>query len=128
MAWMDSILGPNENENPENNQDNTNNTNNSSNEQITDKDIAMDMLTSSKGDIGQLTKAITESTNPQLRLTLTNQLNSAINSHFRLSDMAIKKGWYEAHTCPTELINKDLGEFQGMKLQQQSMQNSQNMQ
>lgn len=127
MAWMDSILGTNDNENPENNENN-NNANNATNQQVTDKDIAMDMLTSSKGDIGQLSKAITESTNPQLRLTLTNQLNSAINSHFRLSDMAIKKGWYVAHTCPTELINKDLGEFQGIKLQEQNMQNSQNMQ
>jgi len=127
MAWMDSILGPDEKENPENNQDN-NNTNNATNQQITDKDIAMDMLSGSKADIGQLSKAITESTNPQLRLTLTNQLNSAINSHFRLTDMAIKKGWYEAHSCPTELINKDLGEFQGVKAQEQAIQNSQNMQ
>lgn len=137
MAWMDSILNDSDNKSSSSGKNSnskgsmsssssggSNSASSGGNTQITDKDIAMDMLSMSKGDIEQLGKAITETTNPQLRLTLTNQLSSAINSHFRLSDMAMKKGWYDAKTCPTQLINQDLGEFQGIKLQQQASQQS----
>ncbi|WP_461613233.1 spore coat protein [Clostridium sp. Marseille-QA1073] len=73
-----------------------------------DKDIALSALTASKADISSLSKAIPEATNPQLRQMLTSQLNSCINDHFKLSDMAISKGWYPAYATPEEQLKNDL--------------------
>jgi len=53
-------------------------------------------------------KVIWKVTNPQLRQMLTSQLNSCINDHFKLSDMAISKGWYPAYATPEEQLKNDL--------------------
>ncbi|WP_027624193.1 spore coat protein [Clostridium lundense] len=73
-----------------------------------DKDIALDTLAASKTDISLLSKAIPETTNPQLRQMLTAQLNSCIADHFKLSDMAIHKGWYPAYSSPQDQLRNDL--------------------
>lgn len=75
---------------------------------LTDKDIALDLMADSKATIAVLAKALTETTNPQLRDTLRNQLTACVNSHYRLSDIAIGKGWYDAYTDPKQQLQQDL--------------------
>lgn len=71
------------------------------------RDIALGALSSSKADISMLSKVIPEVTNPQLRQMLTSQLNNCINDHFKLSDMAMNKGWYPAYSSPEEQLKND---------------------
>jgi similar to spore coat protein len=97
MSWLSNFL------------DEDSNNNKSS---LADKELALDLLTTSKNDITMLSKAITEAANPQLRQILTNQLNASINDHFTLSDMAIQKGWYNAFASPGQQIKQDLQEAQ----------------
>lgn len=59
---------------------------------LTEKDIALDLMISSKTAITTLTKVLAETTNSQLRDTLKNELTTCVNSHYRLSDIAINKG------------------------------------
>lgn len=75
---------------------------------LTEKDIALDLITSSKATITTLAKTLTETTNPQLRNTLKNQLTACVNSHYRLSDIAISKGWYNANEDPQKQLQQDL--------------------
>lgn len=78
------------------------------NTKLTEKDIALDLMTSSKAGITTLTKVLTETTNSQLRNTLMSELTTCVNSHYRLSDMAISKGWYNAHATPDQQLQQDL--------------------
>jgi similar to spore coat protein len=78
------------------------------NNAMTEKDIALDLITSSKTTITTLTKVLTETTNPQLRNTLKNQLNACVNSHYKLSDISISKGWYNAYDNPQQQLEQDL--------------------
>lgn len=78
---------------------------------LTEKDVAMDLLTSSKATVTTLAKAITETTNPALRDTFRNQLTACVNSHCRLSDIAISKGWYNAYATPEQQLQNDLSEI-----------------
>jgi similar to spore coat protein len=75
---------------------------------LTEKDIAIDLITSSKATIATLAKAVSETTNPQLREVLKNQLTACVNSHHRLSDIAISKGWYNADTNPQQQLQNEL--------------------
>lgn len=78
------------------------------NNQLTDKDIAADMMASSKATITALAHTLTEATNPQIRETLRNQLTASLNSHYRLSDIAIAKGWYDAYTEPEQQLRQNI--------------------
>lgn len=80
----------------------------SKNNALTEKDIALDLMASSKGTISTLSKALTETTNSELRETLKNELTACVNSHNRLSDIAISKGWYNAHENPEQQIQNEL--------------------
>jgi similar to spore coat protein len=93
MSWISNFLE----------EDNKNNS-------LADKELAQDMLTSSKADIDMLSKAVAEAANPQLRQILTNQLNSCINDHFQISDLSVQKGWYNAFASPGQQIKQDLQE------------------
>lgn len=84
------------------------------NSSLADKELALDMLTSSKADIAMLSKAVSEAANPQLRQILTNQLNSCINDHFQISDLAVQKGWYNAFASPGQQIKQDLQEAEAI--------------
>jgi spore coat protein CotF len=53
--------------------------------------------------------AISESTNPQLRIMLSTKLNTAIAEHHRLSDIAMK---YAAHDDPLQQL---IGDYQDSK-------------
>jgi similar to spore coat protein len=78
------------------------------NGQLTDKEIALDMLSSSKATVTSLAKTLTEATNPQIRETLRNQLTACLNSHYRLSDISITKGWFNAYAEPEQQLKQDL--------------------
>lgn len=84
------------------------------NASMTDKDIARSLITESKHDITSLSKAALESTNPQLRNILTKQLNSCMTDHFKLSDLAIEKNWYDAYGSPEQQLQKSMQELDAM--------------
>ncbi|NLZ49183.1 MAG: spore coat protein [Clostridiales bacterium] len=76
--------------------------------EVTDKDISLDLLISSKATITAMAKAITEATNPELRELLRNQLIASLNSHYRLIDISIAKGWYTADSAPEAQLKENL--------------------
>jgi similar to spore coat protein len=114
MSWIDSVLGPDESE-----KSNDSQTQKQSGSNLSEKDIALDMLAMSKTDIGMLSKVIPEATNPEVRQLLTTQLNGCIASHFKLSDMLITKGWYNAYGTPQEQIKQDIDSANQVLQQQQ---------
>lgn len=80
---------------------------------MTDKDYALDMLKDSKFSLHSLTMALSESTNPILREILTNVLNTSIDSHYKLADIAINKNWYpQPNLAPLDLLRQDITESQ----------------
>lgn len=109
MSWLDDLFGVDNNSDNENNSNNNNNNNNDN-----DKNIALDMLITSKASIGTLAKASVEAVNPQLRQMLSCQLTNAVNEHFRLSDIAINKQWYNANLNPEQQIQQDMQEAQNL--------------
>ncbi|WML35093.1 spore coat protein [Clostridium sp. OS1-26] len=106
MSWLDDLFGV----------DDT--SGNGSNPNPNDKDVAIDMLTLSKNRIRILTKAAVEATNPQLRQILSCELTNSINEHFRLSDMAVNKQWYNAFADPVQQIQQDVVEAQNISQNQ----------
>jgi similar to spore coat protein len=81
---------------------------------LKDKDIAFDMIKDSKFGLTSLTLALAEATNPELRRMLTEQLNTCIAEHHRLSDIAINKDWYKAYAAPMEQIRYDFQDAQNV--------------
>lgn len=75
---------------------------------LTDKDIALSLMAKSKTGITALAKTLTETTNSQIRETLKSQLTDAVSSHYKLSDMAINKGWYNAKQDPQQQLQSEL--------------------
>lgn len=109
MSWLNNIIGEDSNSN---------------NNSLADKELALDMLTTSKADITMLSKAVAEAANPQLRQILTNQLNACINDHFQISDLAVQKGWYNAFASPGQQIKQDMQEADQLVNANQQQQNS----
>ncbi|MGE5627411.1 MAG: spore coat protein [Solirubrobacterales bacterium] len=79
--------------------------------QLTEKDIAMDLINSSKASIGTMAKVLTETANPNLREALMTELTNCVNSHHRLSDLAVTKGWYDAYANPNQQLQTELSEI-----------------
>lgn len=61
---------------------------------ITDQVIATDLLLAAKSGIKNYAVALTETATPEVRETLKNQLNTAIEAHGRITDYMISKGYY----------------------------------
>jgi similar to spore coat protein len=61
--------------------------------QMADSSFALDFLLTVKNGVRNYAVAITETTNPELRRTLTNQLEVALDLHDELSELMIKHGW-----------------------------------
>lgn len=72
-----------------------------------DRDVVSDMLKDSKYAISSLAKAITVTTNPELRGFLEKELLTAINQHHQLSSLAVEKDWYKPFLAPTEQVSED---------------------
>jgi len=61
--------------------------------EMADSSIALDYLLFIKNGIHSYGIAITETTNPELRVALFRQMEQAIDLHGEISDLMIKKGW-----------------------------------
>ncbi|MBC2581633.1 spore coat protein [Clostridium sp. DJ247] len=112
MSWVDDLFGSDDSQDDSNKSSSNNDDKNS---KLNDKEIALDMLIMSKLDITSMAKAVTETTNPQLRQMLSSQLNNCINQHFRLADMAINKQWYNAYASPQQQLQQDITEVQQLQ-------------
>ncbi|MDF2943371.1 MAG: yraD [Herbinix sp.] len=66
-------------------------------DKMSDQVIATDFLVSAKSGVQNYAVAITETTSPQLRATLINQLNDMITTHEAISDYMMSKGYYHAY-------------------------------
>ncbi|MDS0527369.1 spore coat protein [Clostridium sp. SHJSY1] len=94
MSFLDKLLGSDNN--------------------LTEKEIAQDMIKDSKFGVTSLTSAAAEATNPELREILKNQLDNAVNEHFELTDILISKEWYSVYDDPTEQLRKEYEEAKGI--------------
>ncbi|SFE97251.1 spore coat protein [Alteribacillus iranensis] len=61
---------------------------------MTDQVIAVDYLISVKSAVRNLTFALTEAVTPEVREILHHQLNDAIQSHEKISQYMMDKGYY----------------------------------
>jgi len=74
---------------------------------MTDQVIATDFLISVKASIKDYTAAITETATPELRAALREQLRNAIDTHEKMTNYMIEKGYYHPHLLGDQL-NVDL--------------------
>ena len=77
---------------------------------LSDKDIVYDVLKDSKFALIGLSFALSECTNPQLRLILMDQFNRCVMDHHALTDLALRKDWYPANAAPLDQIRIDLAD------------------
>ncbi|MGF9910610.1 spore coat protein [Brevibacillus porteri] len=73
---------------------------------LTDQVIAMDFLISAKSGVRNYAMALTETGNPEIKATLTKQLEEAIDLHEKISLYMIERGWYHPWNV-TEQIQFD---------------------
>ncbi|WP_088105465.1 spore coat protein [Halalkalibacter urbisdiaboli] len=73
----------------------------------TDHAIATNMLFEAKAAVKDLAAAITESTSPEIRTFLTQELRSAIQQHEQIYVFLQERGIYDAYNVPQQL-QKDI--------------------
>jgi similar to spore coat protein len=74
---------------------------------MTDKVIATDFLISTKAGIRNLAFALTETTTPEVRTALREELKNAVQTHETISNYMIAKGIYHPSDL-TEQLSVDL--------------------
>lgn len=94
MSWINNLFG------------------NNNSYTMSESDIGIELLINSKAEIDQLTKAVIEAVNPDLREILRNQLDACINEHYRLVDIVSDNGWYKTYSNPQIQIKQDLNQVQ----------------
>ncbi len=75
---------------------------------LSERDIASDMLKDSKFAVRMLAEAVTEVSHVELRRLLFKKLNAAVDNHYQLSDLVIKKEWYKPYLASEQQITSDL--------------------
>ncbi|WP_428909578.1 spore coat protein [Niallia sp. Krafla_26] len=70
---------------------------------MTDQVIATDFLISTKAAIKDYSVAISETTSPSVRAVLREQLRDAVETHAKLTDFMIGKGYYEPNDIRQQL-------------------------
>src|SRR3982750_1787723 len=70
---------------------------------MTDQVIATDLLLSAKTGIKNYAAALSETTTPELRESLRNQLNMAIDAHQNITDYMVSKGYYHPSDMSEQL-------------------------
>ncbi|WP_338448883.1 spore coat protein [Niallia oryzisoli] len=70
---------------------------------MTDQVIATDFLISAKSGVRNYTVAITEAATPELREELRKQLRTSIETHEKISNYMISKGYYHPHDLSEQL-------------------------
>jgi len=89
---------------------------------MTDQVIATDFLLAAKTGVKNLALAITETSTPEVRVTLKQYLNDAIETHEQISKYMIDKGYYHPNNL-SEQLNVDLTAAQAaLNLPQQQQQ------
>jgi similar to spore coat protein len=61
---------------------------------MTDQVIAMDFLIAAKSGVRNYAMAVTEAGTPEIKETLTRQLEETIDMHERISIYMVERGWY----------------------------------
>lgn len=83
---------------------------------MTDQVVAMDLLISAKSGVRNYAMALTETGTPEIKATLTKQLEEAIDLHEKISTYMIEQGWYHPWN-----VNEQI------KLDQQNIQTALNL-
>ncbi|MFP7288288.1 spore coat protein [Shouchella clausii] len=78
---------------------------------LTDQIIAADMLADAKNAVRTYAMALTESASPDIRTLLARQLEEAIDTHERLFQYMLSKGFYHAYNIE-EQLRQDVSNIQ----------------
>ncbi|WP_123040308.1 spore coat protein [Cohnella candidum] len=70
---------------------------------MTDQVIAMDMLISAKSGMKMCAVAVTESATPEVRAAFQKQLYEAIDTHEKLTDYMMRKGYYHPYNVQEQI-------------------------
>lgn len=70
---------------------------------LSDQVIATDFLIAAKSGVRNYALALTETASPQVREALKNQLNQAIATHEKITNLMISRGWYNAYDLNQQL-------------------------
>jgi similar to spore coat protein len=70
---------------------------------MTDQVIATDFLVSAKAGVWNYAIAITETATPELKTALREQLSVAIETHEKISNYMMAKGFYHPHDLSEQL-------------------------
>ncbi|MDP4110446.1 MAG: spore coat protein [Bacillota bacterium] len=70
---------------------------------LSDQVIATDFLVSAKSAVLNYSAALTETFSPDLRITLSKQLNDAIDTHETVANYMIKMGYYHPYLVHEQL-------------------------
>jgi similar to spore coat protein len=70
---------------------------------MTDQVIATDFLISAKSGVRNYTIAITEAATPELRTALREQLRAAIETHEKITNYMVARGYYHPHELSEQL-------------------------
>jgi len=73
---------------------------------MTDQVIATDFLIAAKTDVRNIALALTEASNPRVREALQQYLNDAIDTHERITNYMMARGYYNPRDI-TEQLNVD---------------------
>ncbi|WP_338470636.1 spore coat protein [Niallia sp. XMNu-256] len=71
---------------------------------MTDQVIATDFLIATKAAIKDYSVAITEVTTPKVRAVLREHLRDAVDTHEKLTNFMIAKGFYAPHDLREQLL------------------------
>ncbi|EGW39682.1 spore coat protein [Desulfosporosinus sp. OT] len=96
MGWLEDLFG----------------TETTDTTEMTEKDVALDMLKDSKFVLNTIAMAVTETTDSKLREILKKQLNEVVQNHFRLVDLSVQNNWYLPRLSPIEQVKSDYEEAQ----------------
>ncbi|MDQ0228952.1 spore coat protein [Metabacillus malikii] len=78
---------------------------------MTEQVVATDFLISAKSGVKNLAMAITETSTPEVRETLKQYLNDAIDTHEQIFNYMVNKGYYHPKDI-AEQLNVDLNAAQ----------------
>ncbi|MFC3885705.1 spore coat protein [Bacillus songklensis] len=70
---------------------------------LTDQVIATDFLISAKSGVINTALAVTETATPELKAALRKQLGDAIETHEKITNYMISKGYYHPHDLKEQL-------------------------
>lgn len=75
---------------------------------LSDRDYALEMLADGKAGAGALMRALLAAANPRLRQLLLTQLNTCVQEHFQMADLAAARGWYQPYASPCQQLAADV--------------------